>query len=96
MSFSERLSEHLRVMTALQRYRSDIAYISSRMQLMLEEGGRLFVCGNGGSAADAQHFVAELVVRFREDSHIPPLPAMSLMTDPSVITAAANDLGWVS
>ena len=50
------------------------------------------VCGNGGSAADAQHFAAELVVRFETDRK--GLPAMALTTDTSAVTATANDFGY--
>ena len=58
----------------------------------LEAGGRLFFCGNGGSAADAQHLAAEYVVRFERERR--PLPALALTTDSSVLTAAGNDLGF--
>lgn len=58
----------------------------------LAEGRRLFFCGNGGSAADAQHIAAEYVVRFRSDRR--PLAALALTTDSSVLTAAGNDLGY--
>jgi D-sedoheptulose 7-phosphate isomerase len=52
------------------------------------------VCGNGGSAADAQHFVTELVVRLDSASTRRPLPATALTTDSSILTAAANDFGF--
>lgn len=55
----------------------------------LKMGNRVFICGNGGSAAQAQHFAAELSVRFEKDRRA--LPVMSLTTDTSVITACAND-----
>lgn len=58
----------------------------------LEAGGRLFFCGNGGSAADAQHLAAEYVVRFTQDRRA--LPALALTTDTSVLTAGGNDLGF--
>ncbi len=58
----------------------------------LEGGGRLFFCGNGGSAAHAQHLAAEYVVRFGRDRR--PLPALALTTDTSVLTAGANDFGF--
>jgi D-sedoheptulose 7-phosphate isomerase len=59
-----------------------------------QSGGHLYVCGNGGSAADAQHFVTELVVRLDSHSKRRPLSATSLTTDTSILTAAANDLGF--
>jgi D-sedoheptulose 7-phosphate isomerase len=52
-------------------------------------GGKVMVCGNGGSAADAQHFAAELVGRFERER--PELAAISLVTDSSILTAIAND-----
>ncbi len=55
-------------------------------------GRKLMFCGNGGSAADAQHLATEYVVRFREDR--PALPAVALTTDTSLLTAAANDMGF--
>lgn len=57
-------------------------------------GGKIFLFGNGGSAADAQHVAAELVVRYRYDR--PPIAAIALTTDTSVLTAAGNDLGYDS
>ncbi|MBC7754309.1 MAG: SIS domain-containing protein [Moraxellaceae bacterium] len=55
-------------------------------------GGGLFVAGNGGSAADAQHFVAELVVKLSKDRD--PLKAIALTVDTSIITAAGNDYSY--
>jgi D-sedoheptulose 7-phosphate isomerase len=54
-----------------------------------KSGHRLYVCGNGGSAADAQHFVAELIGRFTKERA--PYPAIALTTNSSVLTALAND-----
>jgi D-sedoheptulose 7-phosphate isomerase len=55
-------------------------------------GGKLLACGNGGSAADAQHFVAEFMNRMRVDS--PPWPAIALSTDTSVMTSISNDAAF--
>lgn len=60
----------------------------------LGEGRTVFTCGNGGSAADAQHFVAELVGRFQRER--PGLSAIALTTDPSVVTSVGNDLGFAA
>ena len=56
----------------------------------LRRGGKILICGNGGSAAQAQHFAAELVGRFEDDSR-PPLPVISLTADTAVLTAWSND-----
>jgi D-sedoheptulose 7-phosphate isomerase len=58
----------------------------------LARGNKVLLCGNGGSAADAQHLAAELVSRFA--FHRPGLPAFALTTDSSVMTAIANDYGY--
>ena len=60
----------------------------------LRGGNRVFICGNGGSAADAQHFATELVVRLDASSKRRPLPAIALTTDTSILTAASNDFGF--
>src|SRR4030042_178667 len=57
-----------------------------------EAGNKVFFFGNGGSAADAQHIAAEFVNRYIMDR--PPLPAIALTTDSSVLTAISNDFGY--
>lgn len=58
----------------------------------LRAGGKILVFGNGGSAADAQHFAGELVGRFRRER--PGIAAIALGTDPSIVSAVGNDLGF--
>jgi len=58
----------------------------------LRRGGKVLACGNGGSAADAQHFSAELINRFERER--PALPAVALTTDSSTLTSIANDYAW--
>src|SRR5262252_5466955 len=59
----------------------------------LKAGGKVLACGNGGSAADAQHFAAELVNRFEMER--PPLASIALTTDTSTLTSIANDYAYV-
>jgi D-sedoheptulose 7-phosphate isomerase len=73
---------------------ADIARAVVMMTKTLQKGGKLLFCGNGGSAADAQHLAAELVGRFSQNRD--PIPAMALTTDTSVLTALANDYGFES
>ena len=68
--------------------------VGGRMAEGLLAGGRVLAFGNGGSAADAQHFVAELVGRFQRER--PGLSAIALTTDPSVVTSVGNDLGFAA
>ena len=60
----------------------------------LRNRGKLLLCGNGGSAADAQHLAAEMAIRLSHDIERPGLPALSLATDSSVLTAGGNDIGF--
>ena len=60
----------------------------------LKWGKKILLCGNGGSAADCQHFAAELVVQLRKEKKRKAQPAMALSTDTSILTAAGNDLGF--
>lgn len=58
----------------------------------IANGGKLLICGNGGSAADSQHFAAELIGRFYFDRQ--PLPAIALSTDSSILTCVGNDYSF--
>ncbi|MGG7605084.1 phosphoheptose isomerase [Massilia sp. BKSP1R2A-1] len=69
--------------------------ISQAIELMfgaLSNGNKILACGNGGSAADCQHFAAELVGRFERERF--PLPAIALTTDTSILTAVGNDYSF--
>ncbi len=70
----------------------DIARAADLMSSSLLADGKILACGNGGSAADAQHFAAEMVGRFERER--PELPALSLATDTSILTAVANDYSF--
>lgn len=69
-----------------------IARGAGLMAASLRAGGKILACGNGGSAADAQHFAAELVNRFERERA--PLAALALTTDSSALTSIANDYGY--
>ena len=60
----------------------------------LKQGNKILIAGNGGSAADCQHFAAEFVVRLTSDNNRRALPAIALTTDTSILTAASNDYGF--
>ncbi len=60
----------------------------------LKSGGKIMLCGNGGSAADAQHLAAEFIVRLKPKVNRQPFPAITLATDTSTITACGNDYNF--
>ena len=69
-----------------------IAAAAEIMKRSLQSGGKIMFCGNGGSAADAQHLAAELMGRYLKDRA--PLPALALTVDTSALTAIANDYSY--
>ena len=93
----KRVMEHASAGTALrERFfaeNTDLVADTARIvAVCLARGGKILFCGNGGSAADAQHLAAEFVNRFMLNR--PPLPAIALTTDSSIITAIGNDFGY--
>lgn len=84
--------EHMRVTADAAVLLPQVQQLADRLCGALARGGKLVVFGNGGSAAEAQHFAGELVGRFRAPRR--PLPAIALSTDPSVVTCIANDFGY--
>jgi D-sedoheptulose 7-phosphate isomerase len=87
-----KIADHLRVVESAFKQVPRLEQIAKRIIDCISEGGRLYLIGNGGSAADAQHIAAELMGRFKKDRQ--PLPAMALTTDTSTLTAVSNDLGF--
>lgn len=77
---------------SLEALQTPIATAASLLCGCLKTGGKVLSCGNGGSAADAQHFSAELLNRFEAER--PPLAAIALTTDTSTLTSIANDYSY--
>lgn len=97
--FEERISGLIHSSIATnQRLLQDAALISTMAEVSrvivkaLRQGNKILLCGNGGSAADAQHIAAELVGRFAFDR--PALPALALSVNTSCVTAIGNDYGF--
>ena len=76
----------------VERYLDQIEKVAVEITERLKKGGTVYLFGNGGSAADAQHIAAELIGRFSKDR--PPIRAVALTTDTSVLTALSNDYGY--
>jgi len=96
-SRSELVRANLEELASLARRCGDelaeaVAEVAEVAAAAIQGGGTLYFCGNGGSAADAQHLAAEYVVRFARDRA--PIPAVALTTDTSVLTAAGNDYSF--
>ena len=87
------LLENIRINEDLMRNSLDTVLAAGEAVVAaLKKGGKVIICGNGGSASDSQHIAAELVGRFMKDRQA--LPAIALTTNTSIITALANDFGY--
>jgi D-sedoheptulose 7-phosphate isomerase len=92
VDITAQLDDHRQVIASLDPLIPQIRQIAERLTDCLQRGGTIFWMGNGGSAADAQHLAAELVVRFTRERR--GLAAIALTTDTSILTAAANDYSF--
>jgi D-sedoheptulose 7-phosphate isomerase len=86
------LDEHLACFKMLDGQRDSIIKAADTIRSALIAGNKILICGNGGSASDAQHFAAEIVGRFTRERKA--WPAIALTTDTSILTAVANDYGY--
>jgi D-sedoheptulose 7-phosphate isomerase len=96
MSYVEYLAgEHTAHMAMFEALKTTFPLISDvgiAMRDCIQRGGKILLCGNGGSAADSQHIAAEIVGRFKKERK--GLPAIALTTDTSILTSVGNDYGY--
>jgi D-sedoheptulose 7-phosphate isomerase len=92
--YSHLLEEHRALFSKLDEIASDAFTAAQLITDTLRKGNKILICGNGGSAADAQHFAAELIGRFEKERK--SLPAIALTTDTSILTALSNDYSYDS
>ena len=89
---SSSLIEHSEILTKVKGQTIPIVAISNAIVSTLKAGGKVMICGNGGSAADSQHFAAELTGRYKKERRA--LAAIALHTDTSALTAISNDYAY--
>ena len=92
MPFEASLAETVRTFQALTTIRPAIDRAGKMMLTTLQRGGKLLICGNGGSAAEAAHFATELVGRYAKTRR--SLPAIALSSDGSLLSCIGNDFGY--
>jgi D-sedoheptulose 7-phosphate isomerase len=90
--FLNNLREHLTLFSNLTLLDEPIERAATMIAVSLRNGGKLLLCGNGGSAADCQHIAAEFTGRFLKDR--PPIAAISLTTDTSALSCIGNDYSF--
>ncbi len=86
------LQDHISNFNKLAEMSDSIERATEQLTACVRQGGKILICGNGGSAADSQHFAAELVGRFLRERK--SLAAIALTTDTSILTAVGNDYGY--
>jgi D-sedoheptulose 7-phosphate isomerase len=86
------LTEHQSVIAQLDSLVPLIAEAGARMRQCLQDGGKILLMGNGGSAADSQHIAAEIVGRYKKERK--GMPSIALTTDTSILTSVGNDYGF--
>jgi D-sedoheptulose 7-phosphate isomerase len=91
-NYLSQLDEHIDVMNMSRALADQVATVGQRWIDALNNGGKILLMGNGGSAADAQHIAAELVGRYLVERK--GLPSIALTTDTSILTAVGNDYGY--
>jgi D-sedoheptulose 7-phosphate isomerase len=92
--YFEEILESLEIKKKLIELNREVFIAIKRIFSTIKKGGKVFICGNGGSAADAQHLSAEFLVRLNPNKNRRPLPIISLAMDTSTITACGNDYGF--
>jgi len=90
--FHDFLDDHNMLFSKLDKIEQELISSALLMSKAIGKGNKLLICGNGGSAADAQHFAAEMIGRFERERRA--LPAIALTTDTSILTALSNDYGY--
>ena len=88
------LEESIKIKKKLLKLNKQIDLAINQICKSIKLGGKILLCGNGGSAADAQHLAAEFTVRLRPHLNRKPIPALSLSSDASTLTACGNDYGF--
>ncbi len=90
---TDQVEESIRVQRDFfKKESSRLAQVAEKMSTTIASGNKILICGNGGSAADSQHFAGEMVGRFLSERRA--LPAIALTTDTSILTAIGNDYGY--
>ncbi len=92
--FSMAINEHNDALKSLSLIQTDIISAAQRLVEVSKNGGVVYWCGNGGSAADCQHYAAELMVRYKKNRR--PIRSIALTTDTSLLTAHCNDIAFDS
>jgi D-sedoheptulose 7-phosphate isomerase len=94
IDLENQLAENINIHQSILGMSKDIIKVIKIIEKKLKKGGKILFCGNGGSAADAQHLAAEFLIRLRPHINRSPIPALTLTQDTSTLTACGNDYSF--
>ena len=94
IELKNQLQKNINAHQSILKMTKEINNVIQNIHKKLKKGGKILLCGNGGSAADAQHLAAEFLVRLRAKINRDPLPAFTLAQDTSTLTACGNDYSF--
>ena len=94
IELQNQLEENINAHQNILKMSKDLIDVIMNIDKKLKRGGKILFCGNGGSAADAQHLAAEFIVRLRPHVNRNPIPALTLAQDTSTLTACGNDYSF--
>ncbi len=92
--FDKQIEDSISLKNSIKKLEKNVNKVILNVVSKLKKGGKVMLCGNGGSAADAQHLAAEFLVRLRPNFNRKPLPAITLALDSSTLTACGNDYSY--
>jgi len=94
LQLQKQIEENISIHKDILNMSEDITKVIQNIKKKLKRGGKILFCGNGGSAADAQHLAAEFIVRLRPHINRKPISAVTLTQDTSTLTACSNDFSF--
>jgi len=94
IELENQLQDNINAHQKILKISKNINNVIINVHKKLKKGGKILLCGNGGSAADAQHLAAEFLIRLRPNINRDPLPALTLTQDTSTLTACGNDYSF--
>ena len=94
IELENQLQDNINTHQKILKISKNINNVIVKVHKKLKKGGKILFCGNGGSAADAQHLAAEFLIRLRPNINRNPLPALTLAQDTSTLTACGNDYSF--
>lgn len=93
-TFNKSLRQSIKAKKSLLKEINVIKIVIEKLTTTIKKGNKILLCGNGGSAADAQHLAAEFLIRLKPKVNRRPFPVLTLATDTSTITACGNDYSF--